>query len=110
MAAAAELVLPGTIISSASAAHRKSRVATCTQWCCCCCCTAAAVLLAGEDLVYMVPNKIYSSQRYGDTAAVLRASLTSGRIAMPAVHKRMGFSDSAMAAAQVSSAALACWI
>jgi hypothetical protein len=55
----------------------------------------------GEDLVYMVPNKIYSSQRYGDTAAVLRASLTSGRIAMPPVHKRMGFSDSAMAAAQV---------
>lgn len=55
---------------------------------------------AGEDLVFMVPNKIQSSQRYGDTAAVLRASLSSGRIAMPPVHKRMGFSDSAMAAAQ----------
>jgi hypothetical protein len=53
----------------------------------------------------MVPNKIYSSQRYGDTAAVLRASLTSGRIAMPPVHKRMGFSDSAMAAAQVGRVA-----
>lgn len=59
------------------------------------------LLLAGEDLVFMVPNKIQSSQRYSDTAAVLRASLSSGRIAMPPVHKRMGFSDSAMAAAQV---------
>ncbi|KAF6261254.1 hypothetical protein COO60DRAFT_1699945 [Scenedesmus sp. NREL 46B-D3] len=55
---------------------------------------------AGEDLVAMVPNKTYSSQRYGDSAALLRASLSSGRMSMPPVHRRMGFSDSAMAAAQ----------
>jgi hypothetical protein len=61
----------------------------------------AVLFPAGEDLVYLVPNKIFPPQRYGDSAVVLHGSdLTCSRVTMPPVHKRMSFSDSAMAAAQ----------
>jgi hypothetical protein len=48
-----------------------------------------------------VPNKIYSSQAYPDSAVCLRAStLSARRVAMPPLHKRLRASDSALAAAQ----------
>lgn len=49
----------------------------------------------------LVPNQMHSSQRYGDSGVLLRGSLTTGRVAMPPMHKRLGLSSSAMAAAQV---------
>jgi len=56
---------------------------------------------AGEDLCFCVPNKIYSSQAYPDTAVCLRAStLGVRRVAMPPAHKRLRACDSALAAAQ----------
>jgi hypothetical protein len=56
---------------------------------------------AGEDLCFCVPNKIYSSQAYPDTAVCLRAStLGARRVAMPPLHKRLRCCDSALAAAQ----------
>jgi hypothetical protein len=56
---------------------------------------------AGEDLCLCVPNKIYSSQAYPDTAVCLRAStLGARRVAMPPLHKRLRCCDSALAAAQ----------
>lgn len=58
----------------------------------------SSLRLAGEDLVYMVPNTM--SARRGDSTVVLHASLSCGRIAMPPVHKRLGFNYSAMTAAQ----------
>lgn len=55
---------------------------------------------AGEDLAYCVPNKLLASERYGDSGVLLRASLAAGSFSMPPVHRRAGFSDGAMAAAQ----------
>jgi hypothetical protein len=55
----------------------------------------------GEDLCFCVPNKIYSSQAYPDSAVCLRAStLTPRRVAMPPLHRRLRCCDSALAAAQ----------
>lgn len=55
----------------------------------------------GEDLCFCVPNKIYSSQAYPETAVCLRAStLSCRRVAMPPLHRRLRCCDSALAAAQ----------